>query len=76
MGDNLTAVDLGTGFVPLDIAAGCVHVCVISESKTVKCWGECILCLSVCPLHSFTCTQNNDIYRKQHLRTGGTLQWI
>eukprot|EP00484_Ammonia_sp_Unknown_P008540 CAMPEP_0197073906 /NCGR_PEP_ID=MMETSP1384-20130603/210841_1 /TAXON_ID=29189 /ORGANISM="Ammonia sp." /LENGTH=682 /DNA_ID=CAMNT_0042512747 /DNA_START=966 /DNA_END=3013 /DNA_ORIENTATION=- len=39
MGNNLGAVDLGTGFVPIGIAAGNSHNCVWSVSGTAKCFG-------------------------------------
>ena len=42
MGNNLSAVDLGTDFVPIDIEAGAHHVCAVTEVKTVKCWGQSI----------------------------------
>ena len=40
MGNNLSAVDLGTDFIPIDIEAGGYHVCAMSESNAVKCWGQ------------------------------------
>ena len=40
MGDNLTTVDLGTNFIPMDIEAGGSHVCAMSESQEIKCWGR------------------------------------
>ena len=43
MGNNLTAVDLGTDFVPIDIEAGWSHACAMTEAKAVKCWGQSIL---------------------------------
>jgi alpha-tubulin suppressor-like RCC1 family protein len=39
MGDNLTAVDLGTGRTAKAIAAGYQHTCVILDNESVKCWG-------------------------------------
>ena len=51
MGDNLTAVDLGTNFVPIDIQAGLSHVCAMTLSKEVKCWGQFIHSLSIQYLH-------------------------
>ena len=42
MGDALSSVDLGSAFIPIDIMAGGSHVCVISGSKAVKCWGQLI----------------------------------
>ena len=42
MGNALSSVDLGAAFIPIDIAAGGFHVCAISESNAVKCWGQSI----------------------------------
>ena len=39
MGDNLTAVDLGTGRTAKAIAAGYQHTCVILDNESAKCWG-------------------------------------
>jgi alpha-tubulin suppressor-like RCC1 family protein len=39
MGDNLTAVDLGTGGKAKAIAAGYQHTCAILDNESVKCWG-------------------------------------
>ena len=39
MGDNLPAVDLGTGRVALNIAAGYDYTCAILDNGQVKCWG-------------------------------------
>ena len=39
MGDNLPAVDLGTGRTAKAIAAGYQHTCVILDNESVKCWG-------------------------------------
>ncbi|MBM3674942.1 MAG: hypothetical protein FJW88_08290, partial [Actinobacteria bacterium] len=39
MGDNLPAVDLGTGRTATAITAGYQHTCVILDNGTVKCWG-------------------------------------
>jgi len=40
MGDNLTAVDLGTGRTATAIAAGYQHTCAILDNESVKCWGS------------------------------------
>lgn len=40
MGNQLTTVDLGTTFIPIDIEAGSEHTCAMSDSKAVKCWGK------------------------------------
>eukprot|EP01083_Nonionella_stella_P259085 884906_1 len=40
MGDNLLPVDLGTGFIPMQIASGGYHVCALSRANQVKCFGE------------------------------------
>ncbi|MCP4755233.1 MAG: hypothetical protein GY866_30585 [Proteobacteria bacterium] len=39
MGDNLPAVELGTGRTALHIAAGSKHTCAILDNKMIKCWG-------------------------------------
>jgi len=39
MGDNLPAVDLGTGRSAMAIAVGQSHTCAILDDKSVKCWG-------------------------------------
>ena len=39
MGDNLPAVDLGTGRTATAIAAGLAHTCAILDDGTAKCWG-------------------------------------
>jgi len=39
MGDNLPAVDLGTGRTATAIAAGGYHTCALLDDKSVKCWG-------------------------------------
>jgi alpha-tubulin suppressor-like RCC1 family protein len=40
MGDNLTAIDLGTGRTATAIAAGNHHTCAILDNESVKCWGS------------------------------------
>jgi len=40
MGDNLPAVDLGTGRSATAIAVGSQHTCAILDDKSVKCWGS------------------------------------
>jgi len=40
MGDNLPAVDLGTGRVATAISAGFEHTCALLDDKSVKCWGN------------------------------------
>jgi E3 ubiquitin-protein ligase HERC3 len=39
MGDNLPAVDLGTGRTAQALAAGEYHTCALLDDGTVKCWG-------------------------------------
>jgi uncharacterized repeat protein (TIGR01451 family) len=39
MGDNLPAVDLGTGRTATAVAAGGFHTCVLLDNATMKCWG-------------------------------------
>jgi hypothetical protein len=39
MGDNLPAVDLGTGRTAQALAAGDSHTCALLDDGTVKCWG-------------------------------------
>ena len=40
MGDNLTAVDLGTGRTAKAISAGYQHTCVMLDNESVNCWGN------------------------------------
>jgi cysteine-rich repeat protein len=39
MGDNLPAVDLGTGMTAVAISAGASHTCALLNNGTMKCWG-------------------------------------
>eukprot|EP01083_Nonionella_stella_P073290 198082_1 len=39
MGDNLTEVDLGSNFIPIQIMCGAYHTCALSSSNKVKCFG-------------------------------------
>ena len=39
MGDNLSAVDLGSSRTATHIAVGHEHACAILDNATVKCWG-------------------------------------
>jgi len=40
MGDNLPAVDLGTGRTALAVSAGYAYTCALLDDGTVKCWGS------------------------------------
>ena len=40
MGDNLLAVDMGTGRTAVQIIAGGYHTVVILDNDTIKCWGN------------------------------------
>ena len=40
MGDNLTAIDLGSGRTAVEIAAGKYHTCARLDNSSVKCWGR------------------------------------
>ena len=42
MGNALATVEFGSTFIPVDVAAGAEHVCAISQTKEVKCWGQSI----------------------------------
>ena len=39
MGDNLPAIDLGSGRTALAISAGSAHTCAVLDNSAVKCWG-------------------------------------
>ncbi|MBI3353752.1 MAG: Ig-like domain-containing protein [Nitrospirae bacterium] len=39
MGDNLSAVNLGTGRTAVELAVGSLHTCALLDNGTVKCWG-------------------------------------
>jgi E3 ubiquitin-protein ligase HERC3 len=40
MGNNLTAVDLGSGRTAKSIAAGSRHTCAVLDDDSIKCWGS------------------------------------
>ena len=40
MGDNLTAIYLGSGRTAKVIATGGSHTCAILDNASLKCWGE------------------------------------
>eukprot|EP01083_Nonionella_stella_P042915 115829_1 len=40
MGDNLLEIDLGSNFTPMEIVGGWVHVCALSTTNTIKCFGS------------------------------------
>ena len=40
MGDNLPAIDLGTGKIAVQLAVGVYHTCALLNDGTVKCWGS------------------------------------
>ena len=39
MGDNLPAINLGSGRTATAVAAGSTHTCALLDNGTVKCWG-------------------------------------
>jgi alpha-tubulin suppressor-like RCC1 family protein len=39
MGDNLLAIDLGTGKTVVQISANIGHACAVLNDASVKCWG-------------------------------------
>eukprot|EP01083_Nonionella_stella_P277129 942143_1 len=39
MGDHLLEIDLGSNFIPMEIASGDAHNCALSTMNTVKCFG-------------------------------------
>ena len=39
MGDNLAAVDLGTGRTATAIISGGNHACALLDNSALKCWG-------------------------------------
>ncbi len=40
MGDNLPAVDLGTGRTALAVTGGSFHFCALLDDHSIKCWGD------------------------------------
>jgi alpha-tubulin suppressor-like RCC1 family protein len=40
MGDNLTAISLGTGRTALQVTCGYYHTCVILDNASLKCFGS------------------------------------
>eukprot|EP01083_Nonionella_stella_P271973 922043_1 len=40
MGDNLKEIDLGTSFIPMQIAVGQYHTCAVSTENKAKCFGR------------------------------------
>ena len=39
LGDDLPAIDLGTGLSAVQVTAGCDHTCVLLDDDSVKCFG-------------------------------------
>lgn len=40
MGDNLTAINLGSGRYATEVSVGTSHVCAVLDNGSVKCWGR------------------------------------
>ena len=40
MGDNLPAIDLGTGIIPQSMVSGYTHTCVLFTNQKIKCFGR------------------------------------
>ena len=40
MGDNLSAIDLGTGRSAKQVSAGDFHTCALLDDDSIKCWGH------------------------------------
>lgn len=40
MGDNLQAINVGTGRTVLDVSTGANHTCTVLDDNSVKCWGR------------------------------------
>lgn len=39
LGDNLPAVNFGTGRTAVEVATGCTHTCALLDDGSVKCFG-------------------------------------
>lgn len=39
MGDNMSSVELGSDFVPIQLSCGQAFCCTLSNSSQIKCWG-------------------------------------